>query len=77
MPGDTESTARISLKGSAGLFIAIAAVLVPLIWLPAYRWFFLMSVGIGVVVWGILYLWHKHHPVTDEDVERKRPLGLE
>jgi len=63
-------------KGAAGLIVAIAVVLVLLIALPAYRWFFLISVGIGVVVTGILRLWNKLKPVKEEDVNHKRPLGL-
>jgi len=51
-------------------------VLILLIWLPAYRWFFLISVGIGLVVAAILYFWHKFKPVREEDIEPKRPLGL-
>lgn len=46
------------------------------IWLPAYRWFLLISIGIGAAVAGGLYLWHKLRPVKDNDVENKRPLGL-
>ena len=48
-----------------------------LIWLPAYRWFFLGSLAIGIVVASILYFWNKYKPVKSEDVENKRPLGLE
>ena len=47
-----------------------------LAWLPAYRWFLLISLGFGMVVAGILYLWNKHRPIKEEDVENKRPLGL-
>lgn len=65
-----------SLKGKAGLVIALVVVLILLIAFPAYRWFFLISVGIGLAVWGILSLWHKLRPIKDEDVETKRPLGL-
>jgi len=43
---------------------------------PAYRWFFAISVGIGLGVALILFLWHKLRPITEEDVENKRPLGL-
>ena len=63
-------------RGAAGLIVAIAVVLVLLIALPAYRWFFLISVGIGVIVTGILRLWNKLRPVKEEDVNHKRPLGL-
>lgn len=64
------------LKGSAALIVAIVVVATLLIGLPAYRLFFLISVLIGVVIAGGLALWHKFHPIKDEDVENKRPLGL-
>ena len=64
------------LKGSAALIVAIAVVATLLIGLPAYRFFFLISVLIGLVIAGGLALWHKLHPIKDEDVENKRPLGL-
>ena len=63
-------------RGSLGLIVALAVVAILLIMLPAYRWFFLISVGIGVVVAGILHLWSKYKPIKEEDVEHKRPLGL-
>lgn len=65
------------LRGTAGLLVAIAVVAILLIWLPAYRWFFLISVGIGIVVAAILYLWHKYRPLKEDQVEHKKPLGLE
>ncbi|MFZ0481734.1 MAG: hypothetical protein WAL71_21525 [Terriglobales bacterium] len=65
-----------SLKGSAGLVVAVAVVAVLLIALPAYRIFFLISVLIGVVIAAGLALWHKLHPLKEEDVENKRPLGI-
>ena len=64
------------LRGGAGLIIAVALVCILLIWLPAYRWFFLGSLGIGLVVAAILYFWNRYKPVKPEDVENKRPLGL-
>jgi hypothetical protein len=67
---------RASFSGATGLIVAVAVVAIVLIAFPAYRWFFLISVGIGVVVAGILFLWHKFRPIRDEDVENKRPLGL-
>jgi hypothetical protein len=70
----TEPKARFS--GATGLIVAVAVVAIVLIAFPAYRWFFLISVGIGVVVAGLLFLWHKLRPIRDEDVENKRPLGL-
>jgi MFS family permease len=66
----------LSLKGSAGLIVAIVVVAVLLIALPAYRWFFLISVLIGLVIAGGLTLWHRLRPIKGEDVESKRPLGL-
>jgi hypothetical protein len=65
------------LRGGAGLAVAAALVFILLIWLPAYRWFFLGSLGIGIVVAAVLYFWNKHRPVKAEDVENKRPLGLQ
>lgn len=74
----SESQPRFSfgLKGSAALIVALAIIAILLIALPAYRWFFLISVLIGIVIAGGLALWHKLHPIKDEDVENKRPLGL-
>ena len=67
----------IPVRGSAGLFIAIAVVTILLVWFPAYRWFFLISLGIGIVVAVVLYLWRKYVPLKEDDVENKRPLGLD
>jgi len=67
---------RTSLKGPAALLVAIAVVVVLLISFPAYRWFFAISVGIGLGVAAILFLWHKLRPIREEDVNNKHPLGL-
>jgi fatty acid desaturase len=67
---------RIPVRGTAALVTAVVIVAATLIWLPAYRWFFAISVGMGVVVATVLYLWHKFRPVREEDIEKKRPLGL-
>jgi uncharacterized RDD family membrane protein YckC len=67
---------RASFRGAAGLIVSVATVVIVLIAFPAYRWFFLISLAIGVVVAGILFLWHKLRPIRGEDVENKRPLGL-
>ena len=64
------------LQGSAALFVAIAIVAVLLIALPAYRVFFLISVLIGVVIWGGLRLWYRLHPIKEPEEHNKRPLGL-
>jgi hypothetical protein len=75
---EPESSGRLgfSLKGSAALIVAIVVVAVLLIMLPAYRWFFLISVLIGLVIAGGLTLWYKLHPIKEHDVHPKRPLGL-
>jgi hypothetical protein len=75
---NTEPVARRSyLRGSTGLIAVAAVILILLIWLPAYRWFFLISLGIGGIVAGILYFWNKYRPIKEKDVENKRPLGLD
>ncbi|MGB8013819.1 MAG: hypothetical protein WCF68_19560 [Terriglobales bacterium] len=76
MEPDSPTRSGFSLKGSAGLIIAVVVVAVLLIMLPAYRLFFLISVLIGLVIAGGLALWHRMHPIKDQDVENKRPLGL-
>jgi len=67
---------RNRLRGGASLIVAAALVFILLVWLPAYRWFLLGSLGIGVVVAAMLHFWNKYKPVKAEDVENKRPLGL-
>ncbi len=76
MEPESGSRSGFSLKGSAGLIIAIVVVAILLIALPAYRWFFLISVLVGLVIAGGLALWHKLHPIKEQDVRPKRPLGL-
>lgn len=66
-----------SFQGKAGLLVAVGVVVGLLIGFPAYRWFFAISVGIGVLVALILFLWHKLRPVRAEDVEDKHPLKLD
>jgi MFS family permease len=75
-PNLQQGKPRAAFSGATGLIVAVAVVAIVLIAFPAYRWFFLISVGIGVVVAGILFLWHKLRPIREEDVENKRPLGL-
>jgi hypothetical protein len=67
---------RIHLRGTAALITAALIIAITLIWLPAYRIFFAISVAIGVLVAGGLYLWHRFRPVRDDDISPKRPLGL-
>jgi hypothetical protein len=71
-----QSRFQFGIKGSAALIVAVAVVAILLIALPAYRLFFLISVLIGIVIAGGLTLWHKLHPLKEEDIENKRPLGL-
>jgi hypothetical protein len=67
---------RIPVRGTAALLTAAVIIVVALVWLPAYRLFLVISVGIGVLVAAALYLWHKFRPVREDDIENKRPLGL-
>jgi len=66
-----------AFKGTLGLVAAAAVVVALLVAFPAYRWFFLISLGIGVGVWAILHFWHRAHPIEEKDVQdTKHPLGL-
>ena len=76
MEPESGSRSGLGLRGSAGLIVAIVVVAILLIALPAYRLFFLISVLIGFLIAGGLALWHKLHPIEEQDVEPKRPLGL-
>jgi hypothetical protein len=76
MEPESGGRSGFTLKGSTGLIVAIAVVAILLIALPAYRLFFLISVFIGLVIAGGLTLWHRLHPLKEEDIEPKRPLGL-
>ncbi len=76
MAPEPRSRLSLGLRGSAALLVALAVVAILLITLPAYRIFFLISVLIGLFIAGGLALWHRLHPIKDEDVENKRPLGL-
>ena len=64
------------VRGVVGLIVIAIAIAVIVIMLPAARWFFLISVAVGVVVAGGLHLWHKYRPLKEEDVD-KRPLKLD
>jgi hypothetical protein len=65
-----------SLKGRAALIVAVGTVVALLIFLPAYRIFFAISLGIAIIVAAILYFWHKLRPVRIDDVDNKHPLNL-
>jgi hypothetical protein len=64
-------------KGSGTLVVAAAVVAILLISFPAYRLFFLISIGIGLVVAGGLHLWHRISPAKIDESDNKRPLGLD
>lgn len=42
----------IPVRGTAALIVAAVIIAATLIWLPAYRIFFSISIGMGVVVAG-------------------------
>jgi hypothetical protein len=63
------------LQGGAALIVAAALVLILLVWLPAYRWFFLGSLGIGVIVAAILYFWNQYRPVKGRRYPKQAPSG--
>lgn len=65
------------MKGTTGLIVAAVIMIAVLIGFPAYRLFLGISLGIGIVVALILHLRNKYRPVRDEDVDNKRPLGLD
>jgi hypothetical protein len=67
----------VRVKGTTGLIVAAVLIALVLIFFPAYRVFFAISVGIGIIVAGILYLRNKYLPIEDKDVNNKRPLGLD
>jgi dolichol kinase len=67
----------VRVKGTTGLIIAAVLIGLVLIFFPAYRVFFAISVGIGIIVAGVLYLRNKYLPIEDKDVNNKRPLGLD
>ena len=68
----------IHVRGTTGLIVAAAIMVAVLIAFPAYRLFFGISVGIGVIFAALIYFRNKYRPITDKDVEsNKRPLGLD
>jgi len=74
---NAESQESSYFRGVTGLIAVLAVIAILVLWLPAYRWFLLISAGIGILVAGALYLWHRFKPLKEEDVDNKRPLGLE
>jgi predicted Kef-type K+ transport protein len=68
----------IRVKGTTGLIVAAVIMVAVAVAFPAYCLFLAVSIAIGLVVAGILYLRNKYSPIRDEDVENdKRPLGLD
>lgn len=67
---------KIPVRGTAALLTAIAIVIATLIWLPAYRLFFGISLGIGVLIAAGIHFWHKFRPLREEEIHNKSPLGL-
>lgn len=67
----------IRMKGTTGLIVAAAIMVAVLIAFPAYRVFLAISLGIGIVVALILHLRNKYRPIREDDVNNKRPLGLD
>lgn len=67
---------NVPIRGTAALLTAAVIVVATLIWLPAYRLFLGISVGIGVLIAGGIHFWHKLRPVSEEHIHNKRPLGL-
>lgn len=65
------------MKGTTGLIVAAAIMVAVLIAFPAYRVFLAISLGIGIVVALILHLRNKYRPIREDDVNNKRPLGLD
>jgi hypothetical protein len=49
---------RIPVKGVAGLIFAVAFMVLILVAVPAARWFFALALPAGVLVGGVLCLWH-------------------
>ncbi|HLX77067.1 MAG TPA: hypothetical protein VKR26_20130 [Terriglobales bacterium] len=76
MNPDSGTGEKRPARGVVGLIVIAIAIAVIVIMLPAARWFFLISVAVGLVVAGGLHLWHKFRPLKEEDVD-KRPLKLD
>ncbi len=76
MNGDAGHMEKRPMRGIVGLIAVGIAIAVIVIMLPAARWFFLISVAVGVLVAGGLHLWHKLRPLKEADVD-KRPLKLD
>lgn len=76
MNGDSGHMEKRPARGLVGLIVVAMAIAVIVVMLPAARWFFLISVAVGLIVAGGLHLWHRLRPLKEEDVD-KRPLKLD
>ena len=56
---------KIPIKGVIGAVIGVGLMVGLMLELPVLRWFFLISVGLGVGVGAILHWWHKKRPITE------------
>jgi len=75
-PGPVGEVHGSTTKRWLGLVVALAVVVLIMAFVPATRWFFLISVVLGIVIAGGLHLFHKYKPLKEDDVEDKRPLKL-
>ncbi len=66
---------NVAFKGIGGLLIAVVVVVALLLAIPAYRWFFLISLGIAVVVVVFLHFWNKRPVKTPEDEQVRLHLN--
>ena len=67
---------RVYSKGKVSLMVAVGMVAVVLIFFPAYRLFFAVSVGLGLIIAALLYRRNRYAPVKEAEIDDKRPLGL-
>ena len=67
----------IHVKGTTGLVIAAVIMIAVAIAYPPYWVILAICVGIGLVVALILHLRNKYSPIRDEEINNKRPLGLD
>ncbi len=59
-------------KGTTGVVIVMAAVIVLGIMVPAFRLFLLVSIPLGAVIAAGLYWWHKKRPIKEPKDESIR-----
>ncbi len=72
---DTLPSGPSRTRGSIAATVALAFVVIMLVFVPASRLFLAISIPIGLLCAVILYFVHKR-PVKLPDEENKRPLGL-